>query len=191
MFLIVCSAPLFTGCKGGGLPKINTQVYFKPTISSNILSSGISAARSLPLETITAQNADISKLDKYHDFKIESNTSYIYKMYIEKIEFYVFTNKSTSDEMIFTLKATNLAKENSLNNAATFTETKGIYAEANKAIKVTFKIEQTVALASGTTITIDISESNDLLLDKNSQNDQFKWLLYGFSVFGESREYSL
>ena len=109
---------------------------------------------------------------------------------IEKIEFWVLTNESSSEQMTISFSVSNLAKETNISSIDTFNEIKAHTPEAFKAQKYTFAIGQTVASGTGSTISIDISESSELLLNKNNPESNFKWMIYGLKVYGEHREYS-
>lgn len=187
---ISISALLFSGCSQSGLSPIDMSTYYKSTIETSIYKNSSSSSKSLTLDKITADSPNTSFMDKYIDFKVTANPSWVYKMYIEKIEFYVLTNESTESQMAVSLSVTNLAKETDTTAADTFTELKSHVPVANSAQKYTFEINQVVAKATGSTITIDISESSEILINKNDSNSDFKWMIYGLKVYGEHREYS-
>ena len=61
--------------------------------------------------------------------------------------------------------------------------------KAYKSIKCTFEINQTVVLATGSTITINVDSLEIFSINENGEST-FKWLIYGFEVHGESRAYT-
>ena len=176
------------GCSKG-IPAINMPTYFKTSVTSTVYKNSSTSSKTLTLDQFCS-GADTSKLDKYLDFKFAANSSWIYKMYIEKLEFYVLTNTTPDTEMTFTIKLSNLAKEDNISSVSEITETQSIYPTANEPYKLTLFVNRVVATATGMTMSIDISESSELLLDKNNPDNDFKWLIYGLKIYGEHREYS-
>ncbi len=188
--MLILILPLFAGCSNGSLPKINMSVYYQSTCTANIAYSSTAAAKSISLDTLTNQKSDTSKMAKYLDFTINGNISYLYKMYIQKIEFYVLTNQD-AEQMTFNLSVTNLAKESSISDYDTFTEMKSYNIKGYQVQKCSFEINQVVVSSAETSIKIDLSESSELLTSKtDGQENTFVWMLYGLQVYGESREYS-
>lgn len=188
--LLPFSALLLSGCSQNGLKPIDMSTYYKSTIETTIYKNNISTSKSLTLDKVTADSPNMILMDKYLDIKVTANSSWIYKMYIEKIEFYVLTNESTESQMAVSLNVTNLAKESVTTNVTTFSELKSHIPSANTAQKYTFEINQVVSKATGSTITIDISESSEILVNKNNKDSDFKWIIYGLKIYGEHREYS-
>lgn len=187
--LFISFAVLFSGCSKG-LPSIDMPTYFKNTATSNVYKSTSYSNKTLDLSQFISDKPDTTKLDKYLDFTFTANAEWIYKMYIEKIEFYVYTSETPSTEMTFTIKITNLAKEDNLASKSDLKEIQSIYPTANQGYKLILPVDRVVATATGMTMSIDISESSELLLNKNNTKNEFKWMIYGLKVFGESREYS-
>lgn len=188
--IFIFSLPLLTSCANNTLPSINMSTYFKKEITASIITSNVTTSRTLDLSILTNSDSNHSRMDKYLDFKITANPSWIYKMYVEKIEFYVLTNQDTNDQFTITLNMSNLAKENNISNIESYNDTLSRDLKAYKAQKYTFVINQVVASSTGSVINIDISESNHLLISQNNQNNDFKWMVYDFKIYGESREYS-
>lgn len=189
--LFISFAVLFSGCSKG-IPAIDMPTYFKDSVTSNVYKSTSYTNKTLSLSQFTNSNPDTTKMDKYLDFSFTANSDWIYKMYIEKIEFYVITSETPLTEMTFTFNISNLAKENNITEENNIkNETISINPTANSPYKIILPVDRVVRTASSTTtITIDISESSELLLNKNNTNNSFKWMIYGLTVFGESREYS-
>jgi len=183
----------FSVCLAGcskGIPAIDMPTYFNTAVSSTIYKNNSTSNKSLTLESFTTSSANTTKLDKYLDFTFTAKSSWIYKMYIEKIEFFVYTNTTPDTEMTFTIKISNLASEDKISSISQLEETQSIYPTAYEPYKLTLFVNKVVATATGMTMSIDISESSELLLDKNNPDNNFKWQIYGLKIYGESREYS-
>ena len=187
---IITITLLSCGCSGNKITAIDMPTYVKNTITATTYKNNTSSTRSLTLSALTKNYADTSYMDKYLDFTLSTNPSWTYKMYIEKVEFYVLTSESSNSQMSLALTMTNLADESNLASTATFSELKSHVPEQGTAQKYTFEINKVFSKATGSTITIDMSESSELLIDKNGQNSNFNWLIYGLKIYGEHREYS-
>ena len=174
---ISISSLLLSGCSQNGLSSIDMSTYYKSTIETTVYRNNISSSKSLTLENITSDSANTAVLDKYLDFKITANPSWVYKMYIEKIEFYVLTNESSDSQMAISLNVTNLAKESDTTSTDTFSELKSHVPHAWQAQKYSFSINQVISKATGSTISIDISESSEVLVNKNNKDSDFKWMI--------------
>ena len=187
--LFFISVAIFTTGCSNEIPSIDMPTYFKTSVSSTIYKNNTTSNRTLALSQFYS-GADTSKFDKYLDFTFTANASWVYKLYIEKLEFYVITNTTPDTEMTFTIKISNLAKEDNISSPSEIVETQSIYPTANEPYKLTLFVNRVVATAIGMTMSIDISESSELLLDKNNPENNFKWMIYGLNIFGEHREYS-
>ena len=191
LFIIIISFSTlsFAACSNNSLPTLNMAVYFKSNVSASVYKTNVPTSKTIDISELTHSSFNATKMDRYLDFKIEANPNWIYKMYIEKIEFYAIPNISSDSQMTLTLSMTNLANENNLSVAETFTDSLSNKTEKNSAQKFVFYINKTVAKATGSTITIDITEESSDLLSLKEDSTEFKWQIYGFRVYGESREY--
>lgn len=188
--LITTSTFLFSACSNGTLKPINMSVYYNNNVSATAYKNDASNSKTLDITSLTSSKPDRSKMDKYLDFTFSANGSWIYKMYIDRIEFYVLSNETTSSQMTITLNITNTAKETNLSDPATHSDIKSHNPEANIAQKYTFEINKVIATATGSKLTLDISESSELISTKNDPDNNFSWIIYDFKIIGESREYS-
>ena len=182
-------AIVLSGCSNQ-ISAINMPTYFKTSVSTTIYKNNITSNKTLDLNSLTSNSADTTLLNKYLEYTFTANASWIYKMFIEKIEFYVFTNETPSTEMTFTINISNLAKEDNISNISDLTETQSINPTAYQPYKLTLFVNKVVATATGMTMKIDISESSELLINKNNSENNFSWIIYGLKIYGESREYS-
>lgn len=187
---------LFTACKKSELPAINLSRYLKDSIS--VTRYGISEATSDTLSLITQKKADKDLLSKYQKFELTADSVWMYKMYIEKITFYVYCNESSEYQMTINVKMTDLASEEDILNSktesadtTTIEEQVTITPKAKKAVKCTVKIGKTVVNALGSSISIDLDNSPELFSNTDDETESnFMWLIYGFEIHGESRTYS-
>lgn len=190
IFIISITATCFSGCSNNSLPAIDMLTYFKPSVSTTVFRGSLSSSQTINLSLLTSSKPLKSEMDKYLEFTFSANANWIYKMYIEKVEFYVLSNESSDIQMSLNFSMTNLAKENNLSSTSTFEELKSHTPVSGLAQKYTFYINQVVPKATGSTITIDILESSELISNNSNPDSDFKWLIYGFKIYGESREYS-
>ena len=99
LVLLIIPVLFFTGCKKEKLlPAIDLSTYLKNEISVKFYQ--MESASTQELSFVTAPELDKEKLGKYVSFELNSNSVWMYKMYIETISFYVYTNLKTSYEWI-------------------------------------------------------------------------------------------
>lgn len=187
--LILIIPAFLTGCSKE-LPVIDNATYLDSTVTANVYNS--STTRQLTLSDITANTLDTVKLDRYTEFNITCKSTWIYKMYVETISFYVYTTEASNGKMELKLSMTNLAFENDIKKPTDdFVVTAAFDAKKNNAQLVTLNIGRTVATTTGSKITIDINEStSNTLTDEFGVDTEFKWFIYGLKIRGESRSYS-
>lgn len=186
---------IFVGCKNKELPAINLSRYLKKEIS--IKTHDISQAKTADLSIITEKKPNVEYLAQYLKFEIPANNVWMYKMYVEKISFYVYCNETSEFQMIVNVKMSDLASEEDILNTKTenvetetIEEQITLTPEAKKSIKCTININKTVVNALGSTITIDTYNSRELFSGDGESNSSFTWMIYGFEIHGESRSYS-
>ena len=193
---------IFVGCKDKKtLPAISVSKYFKNEIT--ISRHGVSFDPTKPhnstdtLSLLTQTEAKEENLSKYKEFKINAEPLWIYKMYIEKISFYVYCNESSESLLTINLSITDVASEDDIWNSSnenvetdTFSTQCTITPESRKPIKCNFPINRTVLGATGSTLTIDILNSLELYSSNEDNVSTFQWLIYGLEVHGESRAYT-
>lgn len=183
-----------TGCKNSSLPAINLSRYLKEEIT--VKRNGISSSNTDTISLLTQSKAKKENLSKYESFEINAVPVWIYKMYIEKIVFYVYCNESSDYQMTLNVSMTNLASEETINSTTSETiETETIsepitfQPKAKKAVKCTANINKTVATALGSTISIKL-DSLEIFSGDEGDSSNFMWLVYGFEIHGESRTYT-
>ena len=195
---------VFVGCKDSKktLPAIAVSHYFKQEISikRNSLSDvGTLVPLTSPddISILTKTKPDLNLLSQYLKFEISAEPLWIYKMFIQKISFYVYCNESSETLMTITLRITDVASEEAIwaatqetVTAETFKTYCSFTPQANKSIKCNFEINRTVIVATGSTLSIDIEESKDLFSSTTDHQSTFQWLIYGLEVNGESRTYT-
>ena len=187
---------VFVGCKGKkDLPTISNTRYLKNKVT--VSRNGFAESSSETLDIITKSKADKKLLSPYTKFEISADPVWMYKMYVEKITFYVYCNESSETILTVNLKMTDLATEDAIWSATqetveseTFESQCSVQPKAYKAIKCIFEIKRTVIVATGSTITIDILNSLEIYSGDAETKSTFQWLIYGFEIHGESRAYT-
>ncbi|MBR3885954.1 MAG: hypothetical protein IKJ33_05820 [Clostridia bacterium] len=198
-FVIFLLLPVlvFVGCKDDKkeLPKIDTARYFKDKIT--IHRNAFAETSTDSLSILTKDKPDNNLLSQYTKFEINAEPVWIYKMYIEKISFYVYCSESSETILTVNLKMTDLATEDAIwaatqenVQAESFEAQCDILPEAYKSVKCNFEINRTVIVATGSTLSIDILNSRDIYSGDAENKSTFSWLIYGLEVRGESRTYT-
>lgn len=186
--LFLCS------CSGvSDLPSINMQTYFEDSVTATVFnnSTSNSSTRDIPLSVLTANSPNTDYLDRFVEFELEGNGAWLYKMYIDKIVFYVYTNESSDSEMIVNFSITNVAHEDDLELTEEFTGQCSFYPQSNGSAYCELTIDRVIATATGSTITFDILNSTSgTVADEEGNTTSFRWVIYGFKIYGESRSYS-
>lgn len=193
--ILIVPVIALSGCKKNNpLPAIDLGTYLNDKIS--ITNYQMETASESELSLITSSKLDKDNLGKYITFELTANSVWMYKMFIETITFYVYTTASSDLEMIINLSITNTADEETLKTITseapttdTTVETCSFIPKKAKVTKCTFNINKAIAKPTGSTITIDISNSVELFNDENTST-AFEWTIYGFEIHGESRAYS-
>ena len=187
---------ILVGCKKSKtLPAISIARYFKEDIT--ISRNGIADTNTDKISILTQNKPKEENFSQYRKFTINAEPVWIYKMYIEKISFYVYCNESNESQMIINLEMTNLATEDAIWAATqetveseTFSSQCTLTPQARKAIKCNFEINRTVIVATGSTLSIDIENSLELYSGDAETKSTFMWQIYGLEVYGESRTYT-
>lgn len=196
VLLCLCILPalLLSACssKTDEIHKINTERYF--TALGVEYADG--TKRDLDLSTLTEDRGQLANSSNYTKFNIEGDGPWLFKMYIETIEFDIYTTENVSGgsgTMTLTFKMTGLTDE------TTFTEDRTYRPEdfvkivtctpiKNGAVHISVEVKKVVATATGANISIDILEdAENTILDPNKN---FKWTIFNFSVYGQSRTYN-
>ena len=83
---------IFVGCKDSkSLPSISISRYFKEKVT--VSRNGFAESNTEKISILTQSKAKDEYLSPYTKFEIAAQPIWIYKMYIEKIEFYVYSNQ--------------------------------------------------------------------------------------------------
>lgn len=182
---------LLTGCstKKSKLNKINVSAYFNETTSYSTFET--TGEKSLPLNTFLKEEPDTKLADSFVQIKLKAISAMIYKMYIDCIYFYVYTNIETDSQMMINVTITNLANENNIENPTDdFAYSCSFIPKENGAILCTVPVKKVVATATGLNLSFDIFETTDVFKDGLGNNTGFNWIIYGLTIHGESRAYS-
>lgn len=198
MLIIFLLLPVmvFVGCKNSKtLPSIALAKYLENEVT--VKRNNFSEIKTEDISILTQKKANKDLLSQYIKFEIKTDHTWIYKMYIEKISFYVYCNESSESLMTINLKITDVATEDAIWNSTQETvesedfESQCTFTpEANNAIKCNFKIERTVIVATGSTISIDIENCLELYSSTTDMPSTFMWMIYGLEINGESRTYT-
>ena len=187
---------LLVSCKNSSSIKaISNSRYLKKDITVSYFEFDEDSKNTTDL--ISSKKPNKANLSKYTKFELEADSVWMYKMYIEKITFYVYGNETSEYLLTLNLKMTDLSKEEDiLNNKEGNVPREDIELQysvspkAYKSVKCTFYINRTLNIATGSTITIDILNSLELFSSYGDYQSTFMWLIYGFEIHGESRAYS-
>ncbi len=195
LVFLILPVLVFAGCKNKELPSINLSRYLQSNIS--VKRHGIAEASSIKLSSITEKKPNLENLSQYLKYEIKSDNVWMYKMFVEKITFYVYCNETSEFQLIVNIKMTDLASEEDIFSSKTesvetetIEEQVSLTPKAKKAVKCTININKTVVNALGSTITIDAYNSPELFSSDNENSSSFQWMIYGFEIHGESRSYS-
>ena len=179
------------GCsdKRSKLPKIDASVYLEPTVVATTYNN--TKTKNVELADLLNKKADPLNVDNFVELKVTASSTWIYKMYIDRIYFYVYTNEATNVEMIVNISITNLADENDISHPNDdFSKTCSFIPKAESSKLCYVDVNKTVATATGCTITFDIYNSTSGTVADNEGNaTSFRWMIYGLEIYGEHRAY--
>lgn len=193
--LCLCILPALLLCGCSDLDEIH-RLNFDRYFSSVVAEYADGTRRELDLGTLSESQGKSANASKFTQLSIEGDGPWLFKMYIERIEFDIYTSESASGgsgAMTLTFKMTGLTDE------TTFTEDRTYRPEdfvkilncspiKNGVVHLSVEIKKVVATATGANITLDISESaENTILDPNKD---FRWTVFNFSVYGQSRTYN-
>lgn len=183
IFLCSCS-------KVSKLPSINVDTYFEDTVETSVLGNNVSS-KEITLASLTAKKPNPDFYDRYVQFTLTGNGAWLYKMYIDKITFYVYTNKTVDTEMIINFSITNVADEGDLENPEEISGECSFNPKKNGKAYCEISVNKVIATATGCEIKFDITNSTSGTITDNEGNvTDFKWQIYGLKIYGESRSYS-
>lgn len=189
LIAVICTPVLiFCGCSKSNIkiPKVDASVYLENEVKYTTFNN--SKEQKLELTEFLITEADPANMRNFEKITITAKNAWIYKMYIEKICFNFHSNKVTTSEIVVKLTISNVAKEEEIgteNAVHTKELVCSLVPKANGYVECEYEINETVAVATGSTITIDINESiNNELIESD-----FRWTIFNLSIFGEHRAY--
>ena len=184
---------MFCGCskKLSNLQKIDVGFYFEKQATASTYNN--TKEKTIDFAELLLTEPDPLNIDNYIEIKATANSAWIYKMYIDKICFYVYTNKNSAVEMIINVKMTNLANESDIgkeNSAGEIAETCSFIPQENGSVFCTVNVQKTVATATGSELIFDILNSTSgTVADEEGNPTEFRWMIYGLEIYGEHRAY--
>lgn len=193
--LLLCiPALLFCACNNSpsGLPSVDVSGYYESTASTTLLTE--TQAGSILLSDITAKKPNLNTLGSYVQIELKGKRNWLYKMYIDYVSFYIYTNEARSSEMIVNLSLSNMADENDRNHPSTFSSSARFVPQKNGSTLCTIEVKKVVSTATDANsdaLKIDILNSvNGTVADSMGNPTTFRWTVYGLKIYGESRTYS-
>ena len=188
----VCCIPILVlcGCSSvnSKLDTINASTYFNSAVACTTY--GKTTQTSGSLSDLLAEKPNLGTIGQYTKFELKANSAWIYKMYIDYIYFYVYTNIDVESQMTINIEMTNLAKENDIENPDTFQADCSLIPKKDGKILCEVKVQRVVATATGSTLTFDILGCPEVFADDKGVANGFKWTIYGLEFYAESRTYS-
>jgi hypothetical protein len=188
--------PIILLCSCGSrssLPKLNLEQYYESNVTVYTYNS--TTAKKISLSKLTSSSPSSQNCDNFTQLTLTGDGSWLYKMYIDTIYFYVYTTEATTEELVINFKLTNVVEESEFKsgsvNPTEFTCERSLKPTKNGSVLCTIPVHMTIADATSTSITIDILNSvNGTVADENGNESSFKWQIYGLEIYGESRSYS-
>ena len=194
IFTILICLPVIFLCSCGGvkptcdaLPSVS--YYYGNSISCNIFNQD--ETKTINTTSITNKKLNKDMLDAYAQFTLNGKSAEMYHLYIEYIYFKIYTNEDSEFQLDINVNLTNVIKESDIGNSElkdedkVFTNTYAAPAKKKGTVQVKIEVKRTVATATGSKLTIDVLTS-DMFAEENST---FKWCIYDFKIYGESRSY--
>ncbi len=193
---LLCIPMLFLCACGetpSSLPSINVSRYYSANAQTTFYND--SNKGQISIGDLTASKVNTDTAGPYVQIELAGNRSWLYKMYIDYITFYVYTNEARNSEMIINVSISNLADEDDRNHASTFSsEPARFKPTAGGATLCTIKVGKVVASmadADSDFLKFDILNCvNNTVADSTGNQTNFKWTIYGLTIYGESRSYS-
>jgi len=163
--------------------------YFENDIKCNLFNN--LPDKNITLADITSSKLDKTKLDSYAKLTFTAKSVEIYHMYIEYIYFKLYTNQSSEFEMNVNIEITNAVNESDVHTAEPkdnkYINTYSCIAKENNIATFKVEVKRTIATVTGAQITFDILDSE---IYATNPETHFKWCIYDFKIYGESRAYS-
>lgn len=181
----------FCGCSDikSNLDTINLASYYEDSVTCSTY--GKSGTTKISLSALTAEKPNEKLVGQYTQFDLTAKSSWIYKMYIDYIYFYVYTNMDLETQMTVNISITNLADENNIENPSDdFTADCSLIPQEGKSYLCEVKVQKVVATATGSKISFDVNNTPEIFYGDGEEQNNFKWIIYGLEFYAESRAYS-
>lgn len=190
MFLFI-PAMILCGCddiKSNCNAVHSVEYYFEETIDCDIFNL---PEREQYLSNLTNPKVNKQMLDSYAQLTFTAKPAEIYHLYIEYIYFKVYMNQDSEFDFQLNINMTNVINESDVGvSDVEDNEYTNMYScKVKKNSSAVFKIyvNRVVATSTGSVLTIDILNSEIYATDEDTS---FKWCIYDFKIYGESRAYS-
>ena len=181
--LCACMCLCLVACGPNGrnvtTPAINMTRYFSDSVVSQNTDSGYSVTTALHLPSFVGESADQKTMYKHSSLAFSGDTTWMTGMYIECVYFYVVANTELAEAQL-SFVMSGLDGGNYDVTAETYKVEQlsiGITAKANEAKLIRVDIGHQV-----TTKTLSVK------FNFNPSTVEFKWTIYGFAVYGETRK---
>ena len=189
---------IFCGCSKSNIKPQNFTSYFSDKVTTTIYkNNGTASSKDITSSILGASTPNLDYADKYLTLETTAKGEWFYKMYVESIYFYVYTSHSAQTEMIVNVTLNNFVEEKNINNQHTTDEEKTLTAqcsffpEDNNSILCKVDVNRVVATMTTTKIKFDINNSvHGILCSETGEPNDFKWIIYGIDIVGESRTYN-
>lgn len=203
IFALLLCAPLllFTGCGTKMCKKVDASYYFDSKIDCSFFSD--KSTRNLTLSELELEKPNEDYLDCYAQIMLSSNddNSRVYHLYIDYITFFVYFNESSEFDFNLKIIIPNMVSEENVwanlddldEDAKKFEDTYSTKPKEKSSSEFKVKVGKVIAVTTGTTITFDLTQNNEIFKPNDSNNDgepvTFKWLIYGLEIHAEARGY--
>ena len=166
----------------------SVEYYFNETVDCEIFNL---PEREMNLTNLTNPKLNKAMLDTYAQFTLTAKPAEIYHLYIEYIYFKVYMNENSEFDFQININMTNVIKESDVGvkdvEDTEYSNTYSTRTIKNSTAHFKIYVNRIVATATGSKITIDILNSE---IYATNEETSFKWCIYDFQIFGESRAYS-
>ena len=183
----------FCGCSKSNTKPQDFTAYFSDKLTCTLYNK--SGTKNIPTSVVASSTPNLDYADKYISIEATARPEWFYKMYIENIYFYVYTSHEATTEMIVNVTLTNVVDEKDIENKDAENKTLeaecSFYPQAGNSTLCKVEVNKVVATATTTTITFDINNSVfGIVCSETGEKNDFKWLIYGIEIVGESRSYN-
>lgn len=194
LLLVLCIPVIFlVSCGKSKTPELKLDYYFNSSIATSFFNQ--TSTRNLTIKDLTASKPNKDLLDSYAEIILSSHSdqSRVYHLYIDYIEFYIYTNEDSEFDFDINVTIENVIDESQIGKEPeekTFTGTYSTKPKKNKSAKYTVPVNKVVATATdGTSIKFDILNT-EIYNTPNDTEVTFRWTLYGLEIHAEARAYN-